>query len=75
MRLWALVITQADGGPVAVEHVGGAAMSVAGVDAAAVALVLSASPRETVSCGVSAQLAGVARSPRPTSWRWRRAWA
>jgi hypothetical protein len=48
MRLWALVIAHAEGGPVAVEHVGAAVMSVAGVDAAAVAVVLDASPRETI---------------------------
>jgi GAF domain-containing protein len=48
MRLWALVVAHADGGPVAVEHVGPAVISAAGVDAAAVAVVLDASPRETV---------------------------
>ena len=48
MRLWALVVAHADGGPVAVEHVGSAVISAAGVDAAAVAVVLNASPRETV---------------------------
>lgn len=48
MRLWALVVGEADGRPVAVEHVGAVAVTVAGVDSAAVAVVLSASPRETV---------------------------
>lgn len=47
-RLWGLVVAHADGGPVAVEHVGAVVMSAAGVDAVAVAVVLSASPRETV---------------------------
>jgi len=48
IQLWALVITQADGAPVTVEHVGAVAMLVAGADAVAVAVVLSASPRETI---------------------------
>jgi hypothetical protein len=48
MRLWARVVTRAGGGPVAVEHVGAVVVSAAGVDAAAVAVVLSASPRETI---------------------------
>jgi GAF domain-containing protein len=48
IRLWELVVARADGGPVAVEHVGAAVISAAGVDAAAVAVVLHASPRETV---------------------------
>jgi hypothetical protein len=48
VRLWRLVVAHADGGPVAVEHGCAAAMSAAGVDASAVAVVLSASPRETV---------------------------
>jgi GAF domain-containing protein len=48
MRLWALVLARADGMPVAVEHVGAVAILVAGADAAAVAVVLSASPRETI---------------------------
>jgi hypothetical protein len=47
-RLWGLVVALAGGVPVAVEHVGAAVMSAAGVDAVAVAVVLSASPRETV---------------------------
>jgi ANTAR domain/GAF domain len=48
MRLWGLVAEQAEGMPVAVEHVGAAVVSAAGVDAAAVAVVLNASPRETI---------------------------
>jgi hypothetical protein len=48
MRLWRQVVAHADGGPVAVEHVCAAAMSATGVDASAVAVVLSAFPRETI---------------------------
>lgn len=48
MRLWRLVVAHADGGPVVVEHVGAVAVSAAGVDAVAVAVMLSASPRETI---------------------------
>jgi hypothetical protein len=48
MRLWSLVVEHAHGGPVAVEHVCAAVMSAAGVDSAAVAVVLSATPRETM---------------------------
>src|SRR2546423_6552511 len=48
MRLWSLVVEHAEGGPVTVEHVCVAAMSAAGVDRAAVAVALSASPRETM---------------------------
>lgn len=48
MRLWTLVVAHAGGGPVAVEHVGAALISAVGVDAAAVAVVLDASPRETL---------------------------
>jgi hypothetical protein len=48
MRLWSLVVERAGGGPVSVEHVCAAAMSAAGVDRAAVAVVLPASPRETM---------------------------
>ena len=48
MRLWGLVVAHARGEAVTVEHVCAAAMSAAGVDSAAVALALSASPRETM---------------------------
>jgi hypothetical protein len=48
MRLWSLVVEYARGEAVTVEHVCAAAMSAAGVDRAAVAVALSASPRETV---------------------------
>jgi hypothetical protein len=43
-----MVVLRAHGGPVAVAHVGAAAMSAAGVDGAAVTVTLSATPRETV---------------------------
>jgi len=48
IRLWSAVVERAQGGPVTVEHVCAVAMSAAGVDGAAVAVVLSASPRETM---------------------------
>ena len=48
IRLWSAVVEHAQGGPVTVEHVCAVAMSAAGVDGAAVAVVLSASPRETM---------------------------
>jgi hypothetical protein len=48
IRLWSLVVEHAQGKPVAVEHVCATAMSAAGVDCAAVAVALSASPRETM---------------------------
>jgi hypothetical protein len=47
-RLWSLIVERAGGGPVSVEHVCTAAMPAAGVDRAAVAVALSASPRETM---------------------------
>ena len=47
-RLWGLVVEQGHGEPVAVAHVGAAAMFVTGVDGAAVTVMLSATPRETV---------------------------
>jgi hypothetical protein len=48
MRLWSLVVEHARGGPVGVEHVGAAVILATGVDAAAVTVMLSATPRETV---------------------------
>ena len=48
VRLWSLVVERAGGGHVSVEHVCAVAMSAVGVDRAAVAVVLSASPRETM---------------------------
>ncbi|HZN77636.1 MAG TPA: GAF and ANTAR domain-containing protein [Micromonosporaceae bacterium] len=48
MRLWRMVVAHAEHGPAAAEHVGAVAVSAAGVDAAAVAVVLDASPRETI---------------------------
>jgi hypothetical protein len=46
MRLWTLVVEQAHGAATTVGHVGAVVVAVAGVDAAAVAVVLAASPRE-----------------------------
>jgi len=46
--LWGQVVEQAHGGPVTVEHVCAVAMAAAGVDRAAVTVVLSATPRETI---------------------------
>jgi hypothetical protein len=48
MRLWTVIGTYAAGGRVTVEHVCAAMMSACGVDSAAVAVSLPASPRETV---------------------------
>ncbi|WP_343443745.1 GAF domain-containing protein [Micromonospora schwarzwaldensis] len=48
LRLWAVVVDVARGGTVAVDHVCAAAVSVAGVDSAAVAVLLDATPRELV---------------------------
>jgi ANTAR domain len=46
-RLWGLVVKQAHRDPVAVAHVGAAALYAAGVDGAAIAVTLSATPRAT----------------------------
>jgi hypothetical protein len=58
IRLWALVVDHAEGGAVSVTHVCSAVLSAAGVDGAAVALVLGATPREMVVAqgGVAADL-------------------
>jgi len=48
IRLWSLVVEHAHGQPVTVEHVCAAAISASGVDSAAVSLMLSATPRETI---------------------------
>jgi hypothetical protein len=48
MRLWSLAVERANGAPVEVGHVCGAAVSAAGVDSAAMTVMLSATPRETV---------------------------
>jgi hypothetical protein len=48
MRLWALVVEQADGIPVTVDHVGVVTIRATDVDVAAIAVALVASPRETV---------------------------
>jgi len=46
--LWGQVVGQAHGGPVTVEHVCAVTVAAAGVDRAAVTVVLSATPRETL---------------------------
>ncbi len=48
MRLWGLLVEQAQGGPIAVDHVCAVVVAAAGVDGAAVTVVLGATPRETV---------------------------
>jgi len=48
MWLWTLIVQQAHGATVTVDHAAIVAIGVAGVDAVAVAVVLAASPRETV---------------------------
>ena len=48
MRLWSLALEHAHGAPVAVEHVCAAVISATGVDCAAVTVMLSVTPRETV---------------------------
>ncbi|MEU4481876.1 GAF and ANTAR domain-containing protein [Micromonospora sp. NPDC023966] len=48
LRLWAVLVDAARGGAVALDHVCAAAVSVAGVDSAAVAVILDATPRELV---------------------------
>jgi ANTAR domain len=48
MRLWVLVVEQARGGPVTVEHVCAVLVDVAGVDSVGVAVMLAASIRETL---------------------------
>jgi hypothetical protein len=48
IRLWSLVVEHAHSAPVTVEHVCTVVLSAAGVDHAAIAVALSASPRETM---------------------------
>jgi GAF domain-containing protein len=48
IRLWSMVVEHAHGRPVAVEDVCAVAIAAAGVDSAAVTVVLSATPRETI---------------------------
>jgi len=48
MRLWRMVVEQARGRAFAVEHVCAAAVSATGVSGAALSLMLSATPRETI---------------------------
>ncbi|MEU4570173.1 GAF and ANTAR domain-containing protein [Micromonospora sp. NPDC023956] len=49
LRLWALVVAEARGGTVAVEHVCAVSVAVTGVDSAAVAVSLRDTPRETLA--------------------------
>lgn len=48
MRLWGLMVEQAQGASVAVEHVGAIAATSTGVDCSAIAVTVPSSPRETV---------------------------
>jgi len=48
MRLWTLVAEQAHGGAATVDHVGAVSIAASGTDAAAITVVLAASPRETL---------------------------
>jgi hypothetical protein len=48
VRLWSLVVDQAHGGPVGVEHVCAAVIAATSVDSVAVTVVLSVVPRETL---------------------------
>ncbi|MEV1286475.1 GAF and ANTAR domain-containing protein [Micromonospora sp. NPDC049679] len=48
MRLWSLVVEHTHSGPVAVEHVCAAVMSAAGVDSAAVAVMVCGTDRESM---------------------------
>jgi len=47
-RLWSMIVAQAHGQPVTLEHACAAAISATGADSAAVTVTLSAIPRETV---------------------------
>jgi ANTAR domain len=48
IRLWGLMVEQARGAPITVQHVGAVAAVATGVDATAIAVILPASPGETV---------------------------
>jgi len=48
LRLWTLVVEQAQGAAVAADHVAAVTVGVAGVDCAAVTVTLAASPRENI---------------------------
>jgi hypothetical protein len=48
LQLWDLVVARAQGSPAAVRHVGAVVVAVAGVDATAIAVTLTASPREVL---------------------------
>ncbi|MEJ3742927.1 ANTAR domain-containing protein [Actinomycetes bacterium KLBMP 9797] len=62
MRLWGLLVEQAQGGPIAVDHVCHVVAAAAGVDGAAVTVVLGAIARETVYATdeIAAELAELA---------------
>lgn len=48
LRLWSLVAASAGGAPVTVEHVCSAAIAVTATDGAAIAVALTATPRESI---------------------------
>jgi hypothetical protein len=48
IRLWRLIVENAHGGPVTIEHLGAAALGAVGVDGAAVTVVLPSSQHETM---------------------------
>lgn len=62
MRLWCLLVTRAKGAPISVEHVCHVVAAAAGMDGAAITVVLGAVPRETVYAtdAVAAELAELA---------------
>jgi hypothetical protein len=62
LRLWTIIVELAHARPAAMEHVGAAVITTAGVDAVAVAVSLTATPRETVyaSNGVATALEDLA---------------
>lgn len=47
-KLWGAMVKLADGAPVAVSHACAAAVAAVGIDSAAIAVILSATPRETL---------------------------
>jgi ANTAR domain len=62
LRLWSLLVEQAQGGPVAVDHICAVMRAASGVDGTAITVVLGAAPRETVYATdeVAAELAELA---------------
>ncbi len=69
--LWNLVVEQACGFPCAIKHLGDVAVDVAAVDAAAVAVTLPASPRETIytSNQVAVNIEELTPTLGPRTWR------